>query len=443
MDMMKLLQAMDGISTKPVEGFDSMSKFLRIVKEAELNQPVQETEQVPPMPDVTGIQPGSSKDLGNGEKITLNADSTVSYQGGWGTYIYNAQGQHIKTQSPSFAGYSQTTDPTGQVTQQDYQQGPMSVQKGPQGTNASYQIGDQNLKTQISEGANPHKVALPVQMAMQHYQQSVTKNQPRERLIDKYFTEAQEAFEQRKEEKRALINQYASVIAERVMMKEGIFDSKPKVDWNKRAKELFAKGFTEQQVAQQLIKEGCPPNQVNVYVQAGQMEEGEAGWNRTGMAGVGMQSIAEMPIEPTDDPNDPVVYGHEKANPMSLKGRIQQARNQLRELANMAESDDLASWLQITKLAKGGMFMGLEQNLEQIRHGIAELAAKRKKGGVQSRGIDKNIDETGFTDTLVSAGASARNAVDTAIKAIPKPFDEKEVANDLAKQGQAAKRRAP
>ena len=54
---------------------------------------------------------------------------------------------------------------------------------------------------------------------------------------------------------------------------EGIFDSKPKVDWNKRAKELFAKGFNEQQVAQQLIKEGCPPKQVNVYVQAGQLEE--------------------------------------------------------------------------------------------------------------------------------------------------------------------------
>jgi len=35
--------------------------------------------------------------------------------------------------------------------------------------------------------------------------------------------------------------------------------------------------------------------------------------------------------------------------------------------------------------------MGLEQNLEQIRHGIAELAAKRKKGGVQSRGINRNI----------------------------------------------------
>jgi len=35
--------------------------------------------------------------------------------------------------------------------------------------------------------------------------------------------------------------------------------------------------------------------------------------------------------------------------------------------------------------------MGLAQNLEQIRHGIDELAAKRRRGGTGSRGIDKNI----------------------------------------------------
>ena len=56
-------------------------------------------------------------------------------------------------------------------------------------------------------------------------------------------------------------------------LKEGLFDSKPKVDWNKRAKELFAKGLNEQQVIQQLVKEGCPPNQAPVYVQGGQLEE--------------------------------------------------------------------------------------------------------------------------------------------------------------------------
>ena len=193
----------------------------------------------------------------------------------------------------------------------------------------------------VTEGATPHKVALPVQMAMQHYQQPVIKTETKTRLIDKYFVEAEEAFIKQKEEKRNLINQYASVIAERVMMKES----------------------------------------------------GEAGWGRTGMAGVGMQPIDEMPIDMTGDPNDPTVYGHEKANPMSLKGRISHARAQLKELAQMADSNDLIAWEKITQLHKGGMFMGLAQNLEQIRHGIEQLAAKRKQGGVASRGIDKNIGE--------------------------------------------------
>jgi hypothetical protein len=105
--------------------------------------------------------------------------------------------------------------------------------------------------------------------------------------------------------------------------------------------------------------------------------------------------LNETPIDMTGDPNDPTVYGHEKANPMSLKGRIMSARAQLKELAELADSNDLVAWERITQLHKGGMFMGLAQNLEQIRHGIEELAAKRKRGGVASRGIDKNIGEQG------------------------------------------------
>ena len=105
------------------------------------------------------------------------------------------------------------------------------------------------------------------------------------------------------------------------------------------------------------------------------------------------ESVSEAPIAATDDPNNPEIYGHEKANPMTLKGRIMSARAQLKELAELADSDDLAAWERITQLHKGGMFMGLAQNLEQIRHGIEELAAKRKKGGVASRGIDKGIGE--------------------------------------------------
>jgi hypothetical protein len=104
-----------------------------------------------------------------------------------------------------------------------------------------------------------------------------------------------------------------------------------------------------------------------------------------------INQLIEMPIATGDEPNNPTIYGHEKANTMSLKGRIQQARAQLKELAELSDSNELVVWERITQLHKGGMFMGLAQNLEQIRHGIDELAAKRKRGGVGSRGIDKNI----------------------------------------------------
>jgi hypothetical protein len=115
------------------------------------------------------------------------------------------------------------------------------------------------------------------------------------------------------------------------------------------------------------------------------------------------EHIEEAPIQmDPSEPNNPTVYGHEKANPMTLKGRIMQARAQLKELAKMADSNDLEVWEQITKLAKGGMFMGLEQNFEQIRHGIDELAKKRKKGGTGSRGISKNIGETTTAGSVAS-----------------------------------------
>jgi hypothetical protein len=116
--------------------------------------------------------------------------------------------------------------------------------------------------------------------------------------------------------------------------------------------------------------------------------------------------LLESPIamDPTD-PNNPMIHSHEKANPAHLRDRIDRARSQLLELAEMAQSDDLIVWEKICKLAKGGMFMGLEQNLEQIRHGIQELALQRKKGGVNSRGIDKNIGEAGKASRELCTGS--------------------------------------
>lgn len=537
--MKRILQALDGASTKPVEGVNDMTKFLRTVSEADIpqmppQQPAQ--QQVPPMPDVSDLQPGTSKDGGEGSKITKNADGTVSYTGAWGTYVYNAQGQHVNTISPRVGGFQQTTNAQGQVTDKSYNSGDLNIQQGQQGTTASYTMGDKTvtqatnpqgqvtqqtvqenslskflsivdknnfiseridpqlgdvgdltpddianiqdpnafewrqlqgqiadatakginpaeiaklqtkadqlagpnkdawLKTlanyqaqqdadnaagynnnvryvqeiqqlnlsgynssylekiviantplngippaqaleelrkrvgsqdphepppspefvkkyltpkRLKEGTNPHKVSLPVQMAMQHYQQPKKASVKKDSIISKYFVEASEAMVEKEQERKQHIRQYASIIAERVRLKEN-FNS------------------------------AISPN---------------AGFKPT--AGPGVQSnepVEEAPIamDPAE-PNNPMIHGHEKANPMTLKGRIMATRRQLKELAQLAESDDLIIWEKITRLAKGGMFMGLEQNLEQIRHGITELAAKRKKGGIQSRGIDKNI----------------------------------------------------
>jgi hypothetical protein len=239
-----------------------MAKFLRLVSEAEINQP-EATPKPPPMPDITGLQIGQTKEVNPGEKITLKADGTVSHEGWWGEQIFKTNGQLVKTISPRTFGYQQQTDATGNVisktqsiTNQNGQE-MGSVTQNADGTQSSnVDLGTTVLSQQrdangnlsngtatvrgetpaqnqtvtmedvqrlagiISEGANPHKVALPVQMAMQHYQQPVEKTRTRSTLIDKYFTEAGEAIQQEKNQRRALINQYASIIAERVRLKE-------------------------------------------------------------------------------------------------------------------------------------------------------------------------------------------------------------------------------
>ena len=76
----------------------------------------------------------------------------------------------------------------------------------------------------VTEGANPHKVSLPVQMAMQHYQQKEEKPKARvgkTTLVGKYFHDVEQEFQEQADRKKQLINQYASKIAERVMMREG------------------------------------------------------------------------------------------------------------------------------------------------------------------------------------------------------------------------------
>jgi hypothetical protein len=79
----------------------------------------------------------------------------------------------------------------------------------------------------INEGASPHKVSLPVQMAMNHYSTPVEKPKPATlSLFTKYIAEADAAIVKQKNDeyiaKRNITNQYAKYIAERVLMKDSI-----------------------------------------------------------------------------------------------------------------------------------------------------------------------------------------------------------------------------
>lgn len=71
----------------------------------------------------------------------------------------------------------------------------------------------------LNEGANPHKVSLPVQMAMQHYQGQAKK----ESLLKKYFNQISEDVQaqelQAETDRKDKIKQYAKSISNIVLEK--------------------------------------------------------------------------------------------------------------------------------------------------------------------------------------------------------------------------------
>lgn len=73
----------------------------------------------------------------------------------------------------------------------------------------------------LEEGANPHKVSLPVQMAIQHYQK--TKPAPaRESLLKKYVAEAELDIAEKRAIEEQRIRMYSRKIANRVLVKESV-----------------------------------------------------------------------------------------------------------------------------------------------------------------------------------------------------------------------------
>lgn len=97
--------------------------------------------------------------------------------------------------------------------------------------------------------------------------------------------------------------------------------------------------------------------------------------------------MSEAPIEMDPaDPMDPIIFGHDKANPAKLKYRMMRAAGQIKDLASRVDNASPAEWQTMAK-----QFDELKMNVEQIRHALDELAKVKRKGGLRSRGIDKDL----------------------------------------------------
>lgn len=148
-----------------------------------------------------------------------------------------------------------------------------------------------------------------------------------------------------------------------------------------------------------------------------------------------MKKINETPIEmDPQDPMNPMIHSHQGVNPAKLKDRMLRASGQLKDLAQRAQTDDALSWEGIAR-----NFNELAMNIEQIRHAIDELAKKRKKGGVMSRGIDKNIGEITLGNYRHKANMSSAGAAMGAHFGDP---DNKDKHQDTIRRRQAGLGRA-
>ena len=114
MDLHDVTEKMISLS-KTGEGL-SMKDYESIVGDDE-NLGEAGNMNIPAMPDITGLQPGQTKMLGNGERVTLGADGKVYLQGGFGVVTYNQQGQALDYKTPTFGGLSSTQNvATGKTT---------------------------------------------------------------------------------------------------------------------------------------------------------------------------------------------------------------------------------------------------------------------------------------------------------------------------------------
>lgn len=202
MDMKKILQALDSAASKPVEGSDSMAKFLRVVKEAELNQP--------------SVKEGFF--LGVTEQDLAKDPSPAGE--------YYRKLVSLKT-NPQWAGKEALIQKRidDLINRLNLDKGLPTNAQGkaePETDFNKFQTKNPTFKeSQLNEGKTPHKVALPVQMAMQHYQ---TKKEKLEEVsvFKTYLTVVEEDIAEQKTQKEQLYRQYGKQIAESISRKNNL-----------------------------------------------------------------------------------------------------------------------------------------------------------------------------------------------------------------------------
>jgi len=98
---------------------------------------------IPPMPDISGLQPGQVKDLGGGQKVTIAPDGNVHWTGGFGSVVYSPQGKPLSYDTPNFGGLGRKQDFSTGNTTTSYSAGPLSTSltKNAQGQTISWKGG--------------------------------------------------------------------------------------------------------------------------------------------------------------------------------------------------------------------------------------------------------------------------------------------------------------
>jgi hypothetical protein len=89
-------------------------------------------------------------------------------------------------------------------------------------------IVDKNNNVQVlQEGSNPHKVSLPVQIAMQHYQQPKEETVKTPSLMRNYLEKVAEEEAEEAAIREQRIRMYSQKVAERVLAKENLKTNNP------------------------------------------------------------------------------------------------------------------------------------------------------------------------------------------------------------------------